>query len=32
LLNGTCGEARHQRRIRPLLESVYEDLGIVRAD
>lgn len=32
VLNGTCGEARHQRRIRPLLEALYEDLGITRAD
>jgi len=32
VLNGTCGEARHQRRMRPLLEALYEDLGITRSD
>jgi CubicO group peptidase (beta-lactamase class C family) len=32
VLNGTCGEARHQKRIRPLLEALYEDLGIKRDD
>ena len=32
VLNGTCGERRHQPRMRAVLEALYEDLGIVRAD
>lgn len=32
VLNGTCGERRHQPRIRAVLEAIYEDLGIRRVD
>lgn len=32
VLNGTCGERRHQPRIRAVLEAIYEDLGVTRAD
>jgi CubicO group peptidase (beta-lactamase class C family) len=32
VFNGTCGEPRHQRRIRATLEALYQDLGITRAD
>ena len=32
VFNGTCGEPRHQRRIRATLDALYEDLGIVRGD
>jgi len=32
VFNGTCGERRHQTRIRELLDALYEDLGIVRTD
>ena len=32
VLNGTCGEVRHQKRIKSLLNALYEDLGIVRND
>ena len=32
VLNGTCGEVRHQKRIKSLLNAIYEDLGIVRND
>jgi CubicO group peptidase (beta-lactamase class C family) len=32
VFNGTCGEARHQRRIRATLDALYEDLRIVRED
>jgi CubicO group peptidase (beta-lactamase class C family) len=28
VLNGTCGEARHQPRMRAVLEAIYRDLGI----
>lgn len=32
VLNGTCGEVRHQKRIKSLLNVLYEDLGILRND
>jgi CubicO group peptidase (beta-lactamase class C family) len=32
VFNGTCGEPRHQKRIRATLDALYEDLGIVRTD
>jgi len=32
VFNGTCGELRHQRRIRDTLDALYEDLGITRID
>ena len=32
VFNGTCGEARHQKRIRSVLEALYEDLGLTRDD
>ncbi|MGC3966905.1 MAG: serine hydrolase domain-containing protein [Pirellulales bacterium] len=32
VLNGTCGERRHQPRMRAVLEAIYEDLGITRDD
>lgn len=30
--NGTCGEVRHQKRSKSLLNAIYEDLGIIRND
>jgi CubicO group peptidase (beta-lactamase class C family) len=32
VLNGTCGERRHQPRMRAVLEAICEDLGITRDD
>jgi len=30
ILNGTCGELRHHRRVRDLCSAVYEDLNLVK--
>ncbi len=32
VLNGTCGERAHQPRMRAVLESIYQELGITRSD
>lgn len=31
VLNGTCGERKHQPRMRAVIEAVYEDLGLANA-
>ena len=32
VFNGTCGERKHQPRMRAVVEALYEDLGITRDD